>query len=69
MTWLLNSMTPSISRNFLLYTTATDIWSAARETYSSTDNIAELYPVENQAATLKQGTMLVTLYYNTLIAL
>ncbi|KAG8503428.1 hypothetical protein CXB51_001585 [Gossypium anomalum] len=43
MTWLLNSMTPSISRNFLLYTTAAEIWSAVRETYSSTDNIAELY--------------------------
>ncbi|XP_040941559.1 uncharacterized protein [Gossypium hirsutum] len=69
MTWLLNSMTPSISRNFLLYTTAAEIWSAVRETYSSTDNIAELYHVEDQAATLKQGTMPVTLYYNTLTAL
>ncbi|KAA3466546.1 Cysteine-rich RLK (RECEPTOR-like protein kinase) 8 [Gossypium australe] len=69
MTWLLNSMTPSISRNFLLYNTAAEIWSAVRETYSINDNIAELYHVENQAATLKQGTMLVTLYYNTLTAL
>ncbi|KAK5785187.1 hypothetical protein PVK06_039741 [Gossypium arboreum] len=69
MTWLLNSMTPSISRNFLLYTTAAEIWSAVRETYSSTDNIAELYHVEDQEATLKQGTMPVTLYYNTLTAL
>ncbi|KAK5784137.1 hypothetical protein PVK06_038657 [Gossypium arboreum] len=69
MTWLLHSMTPSISRNFLLYTTAAEIWSAVRETYSSTDNIAELYHVEDQAATLKQGTMPVTLYYNTLTAL
>ncbi|XP_040972881.1 uncharacterized protein [Gossypium hirsutum] len=62
-------MTPSISKNFLLYTTAAEIWSAVRETYSSTDNIAELYHVEDQAATLKQGTMPVTLYYNTLTAL
>ncbi|TYH10286.1 hypothetical protein ES288_A07G166500v1 [Gossypium darwinii] len=46
MTWLLNSMTPSISRNFLLYTTAAEIWSAVRETYSSTDNIAKFYHVE-----------------------
>ncbi|KAH1031377.1 hypothetical protein J1N35_043551, partial [Gossypium stocksii] len=53
MTWLLNSMAPSISRNFLLYTTSAEIWSAIRKTYSSTDNIAELYHVEDQAATLK----------------
>ncbi|KAK8684074.1 hypothetical protein V6N13_040111 [Hibiscus sabdariffa] len=69
MTWLLNSMVPSISKNFLLYTTAADIWSAVRETYSSTNNIAELYHIEDQATALKQETMPVTLYYNTLNAL
>ncbi|KAH1114583.1 hypothetical protein J1N35_007961 [Gossypium stocksii] len=69
MTWHLNSMTLSISKNFLLYTTATEIWSTVCETYSSTNNIAELYHVEDKKASLKQGTMLVTLYYNTLTAL
>ncbi|KAK5839180.1 hypothetical protein PVK06_007950 [Gossypium arboreum] len=40
--------------------------SSVCETYSSTDNIAELYHIEDQAATLKQGTIPVTLYYITL---
>ena len=29
MFWLINSMTPEIGENFLLYATAKDIWNAA----------------------------------------
>ncbi|XP_024031772.1 uncharacterized protein LOC112094608 [Morus notabilis] len=38
MSWLISSMTTEIGGNFLLYSTARDIWEAARETYSSSEN-------------------------------
>ncbi|KAK8650972.1 hypothetical protein V6N13_140592 [Hibiscus sabdariffa] len=66
MTWLLNSMTPEISKNFLLYTTSAAIWEAVKETYSSSNNISELFRLEGQAFLLKQEGMSVTLYYHTL---
>ncbi|KAL4378943.1 hypothetical protein GQ457_02G009710 [Hibiscus cannabinus] len=66
MSWLTNTMTPSIGGNFLLYTTAKDIWDAAKETYSNSDNVAELFRIECQAANLKQEGMDVTIYYNTM---
>ncbi|KAK9044642.1 hypothetical protein V6N11_058537 [Hibiscus sabdariffa] len=66
MTWLLNSMTSEVSKNFLLYNTSATIWSAVKETYSSTDNTSELFRLESQAFSLKQDDMTVTLYYHTL---
>ncbi|KAL4273191.1 hypothetical protein GQ457_13G016310 [Hibiscus cannabinus] len=66
MSWLLNSMQPDINKNFLLYTTYTSIWEAAKETYSSSNNISELFRLEGQAFSLKQEGMNVTLYYHTL---
>ncbi|KAK6129039.1 hypothetical protein DH2020_037219 [Rehmannia glutinosa] len=47
MSWLINSMTTEIGENFLLYSTAKEIWDAARDTFSSTDNTAELFQIEN----------------------
>ncbi|KAL5851107.1 hypothetical protein ACOSQ3_006225 [Xanthoceras sorbifolium] len=43
MSWLINSMTNEIGENFLLYGTAQQIWDAARETYSSSENTSELF--------------------------
>ncbi|KAK8593973.1 hypothetical protein V6N12_046046 [Hibiscus sabdariffa] len=66
MTWLLNSMTPDVSKNFLLYTTSATIWETVKETYSSLNNISELFRLEGQAFSLKQEGTSVTLYYHTL---
>lgn len=43
MSWLISSTQPEIGDNFLLYSTAAEIWKAARELYSKRDNIAEIY--------------------------
>ncbi|KAL4342508.1 hypothetical protein GQ457_08G025630 [Hibiscus cannabinus] len=59
-------MTPDVSKNFLLYTTSATIWEAVKETYSSSNNISELFCLEGQAFSLKQEGMSVTLYYHTL---
>ncbi|KAL4383321.1 hypothetical protein GQ457_15G016580 [Hibiscus cannabinus] len=69
MSWLLNSMIPSIGRNFLLYNSATEIWTAVQETYSSKDNDSALYGIEEQIFALKQKGMGVTAYYNSLQSL
>ncbi|RVW98977.1 Retrovirus-related Pol polyprotein from transposon TNT 1-94 [Vitis vinifera] len=43
MSWLINSMNNDIGENFLLFRTAKDIWDAAKETYSSSENTSELF--------------------------
>ncbi|KAL6339861.1 hypothetical protein AAG906_034949 [Vitis piasezkii] len=66
MSWLINSMNNDIGENFLLFGTAKDIWDAAKETYSSSENTSELFQVESALHDFRQGEQLVTQYYNTL---
>ncbi|RVW17834.1 Retrovirus-related Pol polyprotein from transposon RE2 [Vitis vinifera] len=66
MSWLINSMNNDIGENFLLFGTAKDIWDAAKETYSSSENISELFQVESALHVFRQGEQTVTQYYNTL---
>ena len=66
MSWLINSMTNEIGENFLLYGTAKEIWDAARETYSSSENASELFEIEAALHDLRQGELTVTQYFNTL---
>ena len=47
MSWLINSMTNEIGENFLPYGTTKEIWDAAKETYSSSENASELFSVES----------------------
>ena len=48
MSWIINSMTTEVGENFLLYRTAKEIWEAARETYSITENSSELFEIETR---------------------
>ncbi|PKA63925.1 Retrovirus-related Pol polyprotein from transposon TNT 1-94 [Apostasia shenzhenica] len=66
MSWLINSMTTEVGENFLLFRTAKEIWEAARETYSSTENSSELFEIETRLYDLRQGELSVTQYFNTL---
>ena len=66
MSWLINSMNNDIGENFLLFGTAKDIWDAAKETYSSSENISKLFQVESALHDFRQGEQSVTQYYNTL---
>ncbi|RVW33095.1 Retrovirus-related Pol polyprotein from transposon RE2 [Vitis vinifera] len=52
--------------NFLLFGTAKDIWDAAKETNSSSENTSELFQVESALNDFRQGEQSVTQYYNTL---
>ena len=67
MSWLINSMNDDIGENFLLYETATEIWEAAKETYSSNDNTSELFGIESILHDLQQRELNVTQYFNSLM--
>ncbi|KZV35236.1 hypothetical protein F511_09469 [Dorcoceras hygrometricum] len=69
MSWLINSTTPEIGENFLLYDTAKDIWDAAPEAYSCKDNSAELFAIETTLQPLCQGENTVTVYFTKLTQL
>ena len=60
MSWLINSMTTEVGENFLLYKTAKEIWDAARETYSSSENTSELFEVETRLHDLRHRDLNVT---------
>nr|GMD39400.1 Retrovirus-related Pol polyprotein from transposon RE1 [Ipomoea batatas] len=66
MSWLINSMNNDIGEIFLLFETAQEIWDAAKETYSSSENTSELFRVESTLHDFRQGEQSVTQYYNTL---
>lgn len=66
MSWLINSMTTEIGENFLLYSTAREIWEAVRETYSDSENTSELFEIEGKLHELRQGDMQVTQYFTQL---
>lgn len=67
--WLINSMTPEIGENFLLFATAAEIWEAAKLTYSIIDNTSELFETESVLHELRQGESTVTHYFSTLTRL
>jgi hypothetical protein len=57
MSWLINSMHPEIGETFLLYPTAAEIWQAAREIFSNSEDMSELFETENTLHDLRQGEM------------
>lgn len=66
MSWLISSMTPETGDNFMLYTTAAEIWQAAKELYSKRDNVAEIYELEARLQDIRQGDNSVSTYYSQL---
>ncbi|RYE03343.1 MAG: hypothetical protein EOP33_09685, partial [Rickettsiaceae bacterium] len=66
MSWLINSMLPEIGETFLLYRTAAEIWQAAREIFSNSEDMSELFETENTLHDLRQGEMSVTQFFSSL---
>ncbi|KAF7838936.1 Retrovirus-related Pol polyprotein from transposon RE1 [Senna tora] len=59
-------MTTAIDDNYILYSTAHDIWEAAKEAYSTHEKSTEIFEVEALLHELKQGDMPLHQYYNSL---
>lgn len=66
MSWLINSMNNDVGENFLLYETTSEIWNAAKETYSHIENTDKLFEIEGVLHDLRQGDKPVTQYFNLL---
>lgn len=69
MSWLINSMEPSIGRSYLFLPSARALWDAVKDTYSDVGNSAQLYEVTTKMRDAKQGSKSVTQYFNDLMAL
>lgn len=64
--WLINSMTNNVGKNFILDETAQEIWDTARETYSDTKDTAESLEIEEILHDFSQGDLRVTPYFSRL---
>ncbi|RDX63581.1 hypothetical protein CR513_57975, partial [Mucuna pruriens] len=69
MTWLWNSMTLEISQNYMFHSSICEIWENLIETYSMKKDSTACYDIESKIFNSRQGTLLVTEYYGTLIEL
>ncbi|RDY05851.1 hypothetical protein CR513_10258, partial [Mucuna pruriens] len=66
MTWLWNSMTLEISRNYMFYSFVCEIWENLIETYSMKKDFTVFYDIESKIFNSSQGTLSITEYYGTL---
>ena len=66
MSWLWDSMEPTISDTCMFLTTAKEIWDCIQRTYSKARNIAQVYEIKVKAGATKQGDKSVTEYANLL---
>lgn len=66
MSWLTNSMKYEIGENFLLYSTDNEIWSDAKEFYSSKETTSTIFEIETNLQDLRQGELSVTQFYSSL---
>ncbi|KAK3007413.1 hypothetical protein RJ639_014792 [Escallonia herrerae] len=68
-TWLINSMEPTIGKTYLFLHTAKDVWEAVRETYSDVENSSQIFDLKTKLWKSKQGEREVTIYYNEIVSL
>ncbi|XP_017647646.1 uncharacterized protein LOC108487805 [Gossypium arboreum] len=66
MAWLINSMEGHISRTYLFFKTAKDMWDAIKENYSDLGNASQVFEIKLKLKDIQQGTLEVTQYYNNL---
>ena len=64
--WLLESILPTISREFLFLNSAREVWESAKESYSKKNNLATIYDIMQRSTNLVQGNCLVLAYNNKL---
>ncbi|KZV23338.1 hypothetical protein F511_02239 [Dorcoceras hygrometricum] len=64
--WLINSMEPNISRRYLWFKTANEVWDAVRRMYSDLGNASQLFELRSKLKEIKQGSNSVTHYFSEL---
>src|SRR3954464_5847973 len=66
MSLLFNSLDSSLVGFYILYDTAAQIWSAIKQTYSQSNNYAEIFSIQQKLLALKQGDLTVVAYINAI---
>lgn len=66
MAWLINSMTVEIGENYLLASSAKQIWDSTRKIFSVQENTAAILQIKRSLRDLYQGDRSVTQYYTAL---
>ncbi|KAG8488956.1 hypothetical protein CXB51_016958 [Gossypium anomalum] len=66
MAWLINSMEGHISRTYLFFKIAKEMWDAIKENYSDLGNASQVFEIKLKLKDIRQGTLEVTQYYNNL---
>ncbi|KAG8479486.1 hypothetical protein CXB51_029679 [Gossypium anomalum] len=66
MAWLINSMEGHISRTYLFFKTAKEMWDAIKGNYSDLGNASQVFEIKLKLKDIRQGTFEVTQYYNNL---
>ncbi|KAL2327646.1 hypothetical protein Fmac_021073 [Flemingia macrophylla] len=66
MTWIWHSMTPEISRNYMFYSSAKEIWDDLQNAFSLKKDFAACYDIESRVFSTKQGSLSVSEYYGIL---
>ncbi|XP_073129675.1 uncharacterized protein [Henckelia pumila] len=64
--WLINSMEPNISRRYLWFQTAKEVWDAAYRMCSDIGNASQIFELRSKLKDIKQGTNSVTQYFSEL---
>ncbi|KZV22300.1 hypothetical protein F511_17902 [Dorcoceras hygrometricum] len=64
--WLINSMETNISRRYLWFQTAKEVWDAVRRMYSDLGNTSQVFELRSKLKEIKQGSNTVTHYFSDL---
>ena len=67
MSLLFNTMDSTLVVSYILYETIAQIWTAIKQTYSQSDNYAEVFDVHQKLFGLKQEELTVVEYINALM--
>ena len=59
---LWNSMMPEVNNTYMFFTTTKEIWESYKQTYSKVQDVTQIYQIETNISSTKQGNHLVTKY-------
>ncbi|GAV86565.1 UBN2_3 domain-containing protein [Cephalotus follicularis] len=66
MSWLLHSIKPALSPQYMMIDSAKDIWEAIARQYSHRNNYAQAYEIRQKIKELKQGELSFATYYSAM---
>ncbi|GAV88669.1 UBN2_3 domain-containing protein [Cephalotus follicularis] len=66
MSWLLNSIKPTLSPQYMMMDSTKDVWEAIAQQFSQENNYAQACEISKQAREMRQGELSLATYYSTL---